>query len=128
MMRLSNLTFALTLGTATSAAFAQPVMQAPSVPPSERASSNAVPDAPDAVPPSRTITVETREKGQVTGATVTRGSNTYHLRPNAQVGSALPGDVQSSGNRAAQWQVFQFDWQREPDAAVKAPAPPPPEK
>lgn len=82
-----------------------------------------VPSAPPAREAPRTIVTEERDRGQVTGATVTRGNNTYHLRPNTQVGSAQPGDAQSSGNRAAQWQIFQFDWQREPEPK-KAPAPP----
>lgn len=124
MMRPSPLAFALALCFAAPAAFAQPAPQAPSEAPAEGSAATAVPDAPDSEEAPRTIVTEKWDRGQVTGATVTRGNNTYHLRPNTQAGSAQAGDAQSSGNRAAQWQIFQFDWQRQPDAA-QPPAPPP---
>lgn len=124
MMRPLHFAVALA-GCAFSAVIsAQPAPQAPAVP--DGSPATAVPPeegAPSRVP--RTVVTEKRERGQVTGATVTQGNNTYHLRPNTPVGSAQPGDAQSSGNRAAQWQVLQFDWQRQTDAP-KPPAPPAP--
>lgn len=69
--------------------------------------------------------------GKVTEIRVTVGNSTYYLRPNDQVGSALPGDAQSSTMRAAQWQVLAFDLPspqevREAEAAADVPPPPPP--
>ena len=120
MMRPTYLAFALCF--AGIPAFAQPAPQAPSVPAAEQ---NApVPDAPPSQEEPRTIVTEKWDRGRITGATVTQGNRTYHLRPNTQAGSTQPGDAQSSGNRAAQWQIFQFDWQRQPDAD-QPPAPPP---
>lgn len=73
--------------------------------------------------------------GKVSEVTVSKGTNTYVLKPNDQAGSAMPGDGQSSTMRAAQWQIFQFDLRRpeeKRDAAAAeaasgpASAPPPP--
>ena len=124
IMHPIHLAFTLALCLAGTAAVAQPAPRAPSVPPSDGAAPTAPPAEAGSEEEPRTIVTEKRERGQVTGATVTRGNNTYHLRPNTQAGSAMPGDAQSSGNRAAQWQIFEFDWQRDPDSK-KAPAPPP---
>ena len=64
---------------------------------------------------------------------VTVGNSTYYLRPNDPAGSALPGDLQSSTTRAAQWQVLAFDLpgpqevrEATEEAAAEAPPPPPP--
>lgn len=122
-MRPVHLALALCL--AGTAAFAQPAPQAPAQP-SGQENAAAVPEtseAPESREAPRTIVTEKWDRGQVTGATVTRGANTYHLRPNTQAGSAQAGDAQSSGNRAAQWQLFQFDWQRQREPG-QPPAPP----
>jgi len=73
-----------------------------------------------------------REQGKVTSVKVKSGNSTYYLKPNTPAGSAVPGDVQSNMSRAAQWQVLEFDWSRDPEkarqeaAAQAAAAPPPP--
>lgn len=55
-------------------------------------------------------TTDTRDNaGRVTETEVKTGSTTYYVRPNNPVGNALPGDQQSSGNRAAQFKVKEFD-------------------
>ena len=74
--------------------------------------------------------------GRVTEIKVTSGGSTYYLKPDMTAGSTLPGDAQSSGLRAAQWEVLQFDLSPSQDAkeaeAVQtnatdaAPVPPPP--
>jgi len=71
--------------------------------------------------------------GKVTEIKVTSGGSTYYLKPNEAAGSSLPGDTQSSGTRAAQWEVLQFDLSRSKDAKETdeapvdaAPVPPPP--
>lgn len=126
MMRPTSLAIALILYAAATAVSAQPAPRAPSLPPSDAGTPPAAPEAENSEETEeapRTVVTETRDRGQVTGATVTRGNNTYYLKPNMQAGSAQAGDAQSSGNRAAQWQIFQFDWQGEPDR----PAAPPPD-
>ncbi|MEO8838235.1 MAG: DUF2782 domain-containing protein [Herbaspirillum sp.] len=55
-----------------------------------------------------TITQQTKQ-GKVTDVKVQTGSSTYHLKPNDQAGSALPGDVESSPMRGSQWKVLEFD-------------------
>lgn len=52
---------------------------------------------------------ETRGDGQVEEIKVQTGISTYYLKPNEQVGNALPGDTQSTTNRGAQWKVMEFD-------------------
>lgn len=80
---------------------------------------------------NRSIT-EKREQGKVILTEVKSGNSTYYLKPNAPVGSALPGDAQSNSLRAAQWKVLEFDWNRGPEAkkaaepTALAPPPPPP--
>ena len=71
--------------------------------------------------------------GKVTEIKVTSGGSTYYLKPDVAAGSTLPGDMQSSGLRAAQWEVLEFDLSRSKEAkevdAVQpdaAPVPPPP--
>jgi hypothetical protein len=56
----------------------------------------------------RKITQKT-EQGKVTEVTVTTGGSTYILKPNATVGNAIPGDVQSTVNRGAQWKILEFN-------------------
>lgn len=123
MMRPTYIAIALALSAAATAVSAQPAPRAPSTPTVDASAAPASPETEEAEEAPRTTVTETRERGQVTGATVTRGNSTYYLKPNTQAGSAQAGDAQSSGNRAAQWQIFQFDWQREPNK----PAAPPPE-
>jgi len=52
---------------------------------------------------------ETRDDSGVKEVKVESGKSTYYVKPNEQVGTALPGDAQSSGNRGAQWKVLEFD-------------------
>jgi hypothetical protein len=53
----------------------------------------------------------TEVKDNVTGreVKVESGKSTYYVRPNEQVGNALPGDTQSTTNRGAEWKVMEFD-------------------
>lgn len=62
---------------------------------------------------------EKREQGRVTEVKVKKGKNTYFVKPNTPLGSAMPGDAQAAGNRGAQWQVLEFD------GALKTPPAPP---
>ncbi|HJV51564.1 MAG TPA: DUF2782 domain-containing protein [Noviherbaspirillum sp.] len=77
----------------------------------------------------RQITEKRAPGGKVTEVKVSKGKNTYYLKPNEQPG-AMPGDGQSSANRGAQWQVKEFDLSRQPkeaatEQAPAVPAPPP---
>lgn len=79
----------------------------------------------------RQITEKRAPGGKVTEVKVSKGKNTYYLKPNDQSG-AMPGDGQSSANRGAQWQVKEFDLgskegkQPKEAAAQQAPAVPAP--
>lgn len=77
--------------------------------------------------------VDTRDpSGAVTETEVKSGGSTYYVRPNRQVGNAQPGDLQSSGNRAAQFKIGEFGLGRNkapvkeltPPEAEPAPLPP----
>ena len=57
----------------------------------------------------RHAVTEKREGGKVTEVKVKKGKNNYTLKPNTPAGTSLPGDAESSGNRAAQWDVTEFD-------------------
>jgi hypothetical protein len=82
----------------------------------------------------QTIKEQRAPGGQVKEVTVTKGKNTYKVKPNVAPGSALPGDAQSPHSRPAQWEVYQFNNKKKPqeadiqDAPPPAVAPPPPAK
>jgi hypothetical protein len=69
--------------------------------------------------------------GRTTQVRVTQGNNTYYLKPGDPAGTSA-GMVEASPNRAAQWEVLQFDLgqraeqERQAQAAEAAPPPPPP--
>ena len=84
-------------------------------------------------PKSEKSTTEKRDAtGAITETEVRTGGSTYYVRPNKQVGNAQPGDLQSSGNRAAQFKIKEFDLGRKkvpnPASATEAlePVPAPP--
>jgi hypothetical protein len=71
--------------------------------------------------------IEHRSQGRVTEVEVHTGGSHYSVRPNDPRGSAVPGDAESSRNRAAQFTVKRFPVpkpqdQQEADAAAQAPA------
>lgn len=75
---------------------------------------------------------EKRSQGKVKEVKVQSGKSTYYLKPNEPVGSALPGDAESSSMRAPQWQVLEFGQPKPtqeatpPQTLVPAPAAVPP--
>lgn len=75
---------------------------------------------------------EKRENGVVTEVDVKSGGSHYTMKPNVPAGNAQPGDAQSSGLRAPQWKVLEFDLSKkkktdkEDVAPDTTPAPPPP--
>jgi hypothetical protein len=79
--------------------------------------------------PRHSIT-ETRDRGTVTNIRVESGNSTYYIRPQSSVGSALPGDGQSTVTRPAQWQILEWEsgsknQAPQGDAAATVPPPPP---
>ncbi|MFL6672270.1 MAG: hypothetical protein ACJ8LG_03140 [Massilia sp.] len=74
------------------------------------------------IPPrGRTQIKEKKQGGQVTEVEVTSGGSHYTMKPNNQPGTISPGDAQSSGIRAPQWQVLEFDLNAKRKAASGAP-------
>lgn len=63
-----------------------------------------------------------RENGRITSTTVRTGGSVYTVTPNTPKGSALPGDLQSTSNRPAQWQIMEFSADPKKEAPGKAPA------
>lgn len=58
--------------------------------------------------PEQKIT-ETRDSDGVKEVKVQTGVSTYYVHPTDNVGTSLPGDVQSVHNRGAEWKVLEFD-------------------
>lgn len=52
---------------------------------------------------------ESRQANNDRETTVKTGKTSYVVRPNKPAGSSLPGDTQSSPNRAAQFKIMEFD-------------------
>ncbi len=78
----------------------------------------------------RSTTEKRDATGAITETEVKTGGSTYYVRPNTQPGNAQPGDLQSSGNRAAQFKIKEFDLGRKkapnPVDATEALEPAPP--
>lgn len=60
--------------------------------------------------------------GQVTEVEVQSGKSHYVMKSGQPAGNAQPGDAQSSGIRAPQWQVLEFDLNGKRKAAADAAA------
>ena len=61
-------------------------------------------------PSSGNSVTERRDHGNTTEIKVHSGPSTYYLKPQQQVGTALPGDAQSGPPTPAQWVIKEFDW------------------
>lgn len=109
----------------------QPANDAPPPPQLEKLEEGEAPSITIRKPEQGSKITEKRAPGgKVTEVKVNSGKSTYYLKPNTPAGSAVPGDGQSSGNRAAQWEIKEFDiGHKEPkeaqaQPAAAAPAPP----
>lgn len=72
-------------------------------------------------PPAEHKITETRDDSGVKESKVETGLTTYYVRPNTQVGTAQPGDTQSTTNRGAEWKVLEFNLgekKKKPDEEV----------
>lgn len=74
----------------------------------------------------QTITETRTPNGQGKEAKVTKGKNTYYVKPAVRAGSAMPGDAQSPQSRPAQWEVYEFKNHKKQKEADVEPAPAPP--
>ena len=61
-------------------------------------------------------------RGEVTAVEVQSGPSRYSMKSGQPAGNAQPGDAQSSGIRAPQWQVMEFDLNGKRKAAADAEA------
>lgn len=98
---------------------------APDAPPQlQRLDEGEPPAAATPAPAPRRMIVESRAPGgKRTEVAVTGGAGTYYLKPNDQVGSALPGDGQSIAFRPAQWEILHFNLSGSRQPTVAAPPP-----
>jgi hypothetical protein len=78
--------------------------------------------APKSSADIKTRITEERDRGYVTSIKVESGYGTYYLKPNTPAGSAVSDDARSSSTGAAQWQILEFDWKRQPEKAREAAA------
>ncbi len=60
-------------------------------------------------PPGEHKITETRDDSGIKEVKVETGVSTYYVKPNQQVGNAMPGDAQSSFNHGAEWKVLEFN-------------------
>ena len=108
-------------------AMAQTRADAPPPPRLERLERLEEGEAPAVTIPGRSTQQkieDKRENGRITSTTVRTGGSVYTVTPNAPKGSALPGDLQSTSNRPAQWQIMEFSTDPKKDAPGNAPAGP----
>jgi hypothetical protein len=74
----------------------------------------------------QTITETRTPNGQGKEAKVTKGKNTYYVKPVVRPGSAMPGDAQSPQSRPAQWEVYEFkNHKKQKESEVEPPPAPP---
>ena len=66
-------------------------------------------------------TTQTIQNGEQTEVKVTNEIGTYIVKPNQSVGTSLPGDAQSSSNRAVQWVVKSWGGSRNTDPTATPP-------
>ena len=95
--------------TVISAALAQSSLPSDAPPRLERLEEGARAGAPKTPKAGKGVTENRDRSGAVKEIEVRTGVSTYYLHPNGQVGNAQPGDQQSSGNRAAQFRVKEFN-------------------
>lgn len=70
------------------------------------------------IKPEEPITQQ-RQQGVVTDVKVHSGGSTYHIRPNRQVGTSVPGDIPGAPANGAQWVVKEFDWGQKKEKPAK---------
>lgn len=74
-------------------------------------------------PEQTRITEKRAPGGKRTEVKVTKGNNTYYVKPNEAAGAAQPGDAQADQSRPAQWRVMTFDGNRKLKEQQAASAP-----
>lgn len=123
----------LALPAAAQQAATAPNTPAPPPPKMEKLEEGSPPAVTIRSAPEQTNITEKRAiGGKRTEVKVTKGNNTYYLKPNDQAGTVQPGDAQASQTRPAEWRVMTFDGNRklkeQQAASVPEPATPSPAK
>ncbi len=113
---------------ANASAKSLPLDQVPQLEVEEGPNTLKKPDANNKPLPStrdnNTTLKQSSSQGKATQVEVSKGKNTYYVKPNDPKGSALRGDVQSNPIRGTQWKVMEFNSkQKKADPASAAPAP-----
>ncbi len=72
-----------------------------------------------------TVTEQRAPGGRRTEVKVRSGNSTYRVQPSTQPGNAQPGDGQSITAKPAQWEVLQFDMNRNKKVQQEPVEPPP---
>ena len=116
----------ITAAAANQPALAQQRAEAPPPPRLEKLEEGE-PPAVTITPPSEkaTITEKRAPGGKRTEVKVKSGKSTYRVQPSDEPGNAQQGDGQSISAKPAQWEVMQFDLNRE-KKAQQVPVEPPP--
>lgn len=73
----------------------------------------------------QTITEKRAPGGEAKEVKVTKGKNTYYVKPKARPGCAMPGDCPGTESRATQWHVYEFNQKKKPKESEVQDAPPP---
>jgi hypothetical protein len=73
----------------------------------------------------QTVTEQRAPGGEAKEVKVTKGKNTYYVKPKARPGCAMPGDCPGTESRATQWHVYEFNQQKKPKESEMQDAPPP---
>jgi hypothetical protein len=69
-------------------------------------------------------TTKTVQSGTSTKVIVNTGSSTYTVQPNQTGGNVTPGEVQSSSNHPALWNIFSWGKAKPAEPAENIPLPP----
>ena len=113
---------------ASASAKSLPLDQVPQLEVEEGPNTLKKPDANNKPLPSTrdnsTTLKQSSAQGKATQVEVTKGKNTYYVKPNAPKGSALRGDAQSNPISGTQWKVMEFNSKQKKPAPVAAVAAP----
>jgi hypothetical protein len=116
----------MTTAAASLPALAQQGATAPPPPRMEKLEEGEAPAVTITPPSDRTTITEKRAPGgKRTEVKVKSGKSTYNVQPSDEPGNAQQGDGQSIAAKPAQWQVLQFDMNREKNPK-QIPVEPPP--
>lgn len=109
------------------AAAQQPPAKSDTPPKLEKLEESEPPSIKVGKPEEKRKITETRDDSGVKEVKVQTGKTTYYVKPEQQVGNALPGDAQSTHNRGVEFKVLEFDLgkktQKTTDGGITEPTP-----